>query len=50
LAKKHNCTQAQLALAWSIANKDVSVALLGFTKLEQIHENFKAVEILQKWT
>ena len=28
------CTQAQLALAWDIANKDVSVALLGFTKIE----------------
>jgi aryl-alcohol dehydrogenase-like predicted oxidoreductase len=34
LAKELNCTQAQLALAWDIANKDVSVALLGFSKIE----------------
>jgi len=34
LAKELGCTMAQLALAWSIANKDVSVALLGFTKIE----------------
>lgn len=49
-AKELDCTQAQLALAWSIANKDVSVALLGFTKIEQIHENLKAVEVMKKWT
>jgi len=34
LAKELGCTMAQLALAWAIANKDVSVALLGFTKIE----------------
>lgn len=34
LAESLNCTQAQLALAWAISNKDVSVALLGFTKIE----------------
>jgi len=50
LAKTLGCTQAQLALAWTIANKDVSVALLGFTKLEQIHENLKAVEVMRNWT
>jgi len=37
-------------LAWAIANKDVSVALLGFTKIDQIHENMKALEILKMWT
>lgn len=47
LAKTLGCTQAQLALAWTIANKDVSVALLGFTKIEQIHENLKALEIMR---
>jgi aryl-alcohol dehydrogenase-like predicted oxidoreductase len=50
LAQSLGCTQAQLALAWAIANQDVSVALLGFTKLEQIHENLKAVEVLRNWT
>jgi aryl-alcohol dehydrogenase-like predicted oxidoreductase len=32
-AKELGYTQAQLALAWSIANTDVSTCLLGFTKL-----------------
>lgn len=50
LAKENGCTQAQLALAWAIANKDTSVALLGFTKIEQIHENLKAVEVYQRWS
>lgn len=34
IADELGCTQAQLALAWALANKDVSVALCGFTKLE----------------
>jgi len=50
LADSLSCTQAQLALAWAIANKDVSVALLGFTKIEQIHENLRAVEVMRNWT
>lgn len=33
LAKEHGLTMAQFALGWAIANKDVSVALLGFTRL-----------------
>jgi aryl-alcohol dehydrogenase-like predicted oxidoreductase len=32
-AKELGYTQAQLALAWLIANRDVSTCLLGFTKL-----------------
>jgi aryl-alcohol dehydrogenase-like predicted oxidoreductase len=34
IADELGCTQAQLALAWTIANKDTSVALCGFTKIE----------------
>ena len=33
LAKELDCTQAQLALAWAIANKDVSTALCGFSRV-----------------
>lgn len=49
-AKELGYTQAQLALAWSIANTDVSTCLLGFTKLEQVDENLKAFELYKKWT
>jgi len=33
LSKELGCTQAQLALAWTLANKDVSTALCGFSKV-----------------
>lgn len=33
IAKDLGYTQAQLALAWAIANKDVSTCILGFTRL-----------------
>ena len=36
-------------MAWAIANKDVSTALLGFSRLEQIDENMKALDVLKKW-
>jgi voltage-dependent potassium channel beta subunit len=50
LAKELGYTQAQLALAWAIASKDVSTCILGFTKLSQVEENLKALELYQKWT
>lgn len=49
IAKEAGYTQAQLALAWCMANKDVSTVLLGFTRLEQIDENLKALELYKKW-
>ena len=36
LAREVGYTQAQLALAWAVANKDVSTCILGFTKLAQV--------------
>lgn len=48
-AKSIGYSQAQLCLAWAIANKDVSTCLLGFTREEQIHENMKALELYKKW-
>ena len=46
--KKMNCTLAQLALAWVIANPDCSTTILGASKTSQLEENFKAVEISKK--
>ena len=34
LAKSEGYTQAQLSLAWAIANKDVSTCILGFSRVE----------------
>jgi len=50
LAKSLGFTQAQLALAWSIANKDVSTCILGFTRLEQVSENLVAIDLYKIWT
>ena len=49
IAKDLGFTQAQLALAWAIANKDVSTCILGFTRLSQVEENLKAMELYYKW-
>ena len=50
LAKELGYTQAQLALAWAIASTDVSTCILGFTRLSQVEENLKALELYYKWT
>ena len=50
LAKELGYTQAQLALAWAIANTDVSTCILGFTRLSQVEENLKSLELYYKWT
>jgi voltage-dependent potassium channel beta subunit len=50
LAKELGCTQAQLAIAWCIVNKDVSTCILGASRPEQIVENLKALDVAKKWT
>ena len=39
-----------MALAWCIANKDVTTTLLGFSRVSQVDENLKALELFKKWT
>ena len=50
IAKDMGVTQAQLALGWSIATSDTSTAILGFSRVSQIDENLKAIEVLEKWS
>ena len=45
---KLSCSLAQLALAWIIANPDVSTCILGASKGSQIEENVKALEVVKK--
>lgn len=49
-ASELNCSLAQLAMAWVIANPDVSVAITGASRPEQLEETVKAVEISKKLT
>ena len=46
--KKLNCTLAQLALAWIIANPDVSTTILGASRVSQLEENVKALDVYKK--
>lgn len=46
LAKELDVSQAQLALAWAVANKDCSVALMGFSRLSQVADNIGALKAL----
>jgi aryl-alcohol dehydrogenase-like predicted oxidoreductase len=50
IAEKLGGTVSSLALAWAASNTNVSTVILGATKVEQIHENCKALELLPKLT
>ena len=50
IAVSLGASMAQLALAWCMYNKDVSVTMFGSTKPSQIEDNVKAIEILKKLT
>ena len=41
---------SSLAIAWTIANPNVTTAILGATKKEQLQENLKALDVLPKLT
>ena len=45
IADTNGCTLTTLAIAWVIANPDVSVCLLGASKPEQLNDTIRAVEI-----
>ena len=50
LSQEIGCSQAQLALAWSLANKDVSTVLFGATSVDQIEDNLGALRFLDRFT
>jgi len=50
IAKSLNCSLAQLAVAWCVANPNVSTVITGASKVSQIVENFAALEVVPKLT
>lgn len=50
VAKDLGTTLATLAVAWCVKNPNVTTAILGATKPEQLTENFKALDVLPKLT
>jgi voltage-dependent potassium channel beta subunit len=48
LAEELGGTVAQLAIAWCAANPNVSSVITGASRVEQVHENMQALELLPK--
>ena len=50
IAKELDITQTNLALAWCLKNPNVSTVITGASKPEQVRENMKAINDLNKLT
>lgn len=48
IAMDLDCTMAQLALAWCLKNSDVSTVITGASRPEQVQENMKALQVVEK--
>jgi voltage-dependent potassium channel beta subunit len=50
LAQEMGATLAQFSLAWCLQNRYVSTVMTGATRVEQVHENMKAIAFVDKFT
>ena len=50
IATDLGCTMAQMSLAWCLKNPDVSTAITGASRPEQVAENMKALDVVPKLT
>jgi aryl-alcohol dehydrogenase-like predicted oxidoreductase len=50
VAKELDCTTAQLAIAWCLKNPRVSTVITGASRLSQVGENMKALEVAGRLT
>ena len=50
IASDLGCTLAQLAIAWILKNHNVSTVITGASRVEQLHENLKATDVVPKLT
>jgi voltage-dependent potassium channel beta subunit len=48
VARKLNCSMAQLAIAWCLKNPNVSTVILGASKISQLEENIKSLEVVTR--
>ncbi|MDG1680805.1 MAG: aldo/keto reductase, partial [SAR86 cluster bacterium] len=46
IAEKLNVSMSNLAIAWCLLNKNVSTVILGASKLDQLEENLRSMEVL----
>jgi aryl-alcohol dehydrogenase-like predicted oxidoreductase len=50
VAEELGCTLSQLALAWCARNPHVSTVITGASRVEQVHENMGALDVIPKLT
>lgn len=50
LAEELGASMAQLALAWTLKNPNVSTTIMGATKTYQIEDNLKALDLVEQLT
>ena len=50
IAKELGCSLAQMAIAWCLKNPNVSTVITGASRVSQIHENMKSLEVVEKLT
>ena len=50
IARELDCTLAQLAIAWCMKHPNVSSVITGASRVAQVHENLKALDVLPKLT
>lgn len=50
IAAELDTTMPRLAIAWCLLNPNVSTVITGASKVSQIHDNMKAMEVLDKLT
>lgn len=50
IAIQMGASLAQFSLAWCLQNPNVSTVLTGASRVEQVHENMKAIEFVDKFT
>jgi voltage-dependent potassium channel beta subunit len=48
VADELGCSLAQLSIAWCAANPNVSTVILGASRVEQVHENLGALDVLEQ--
>jgi aryl-alcohol dehydrogenase-like predicted oxidoreductase len=50
IAEDLDCSLAQMALAWCARNPHVSTVITGASRVEQVHENMGALDVLPRLT
>ena len=50
LARDMGATLAQFSLAWCLQNPNVSTVITGASRVEQVHDNMKAIEFVDRFT